>query len=231
MEHILQLSKKENMKNKSIDYRLILSYYMSMDNLKIIIGENLSELRKEKKLTQLELADKFGYSDKAISKWEKGDTLPDIETLSDLCDFYGVTLDYLTHENEDREQFRSQNKKQEGINKITIICLLVSLVWMLATIIYVYSLISTEASNPFHNYWLVFLWAIPLSCLVVIGMNRIYYRKKVIYFWCFSTLVWTAITCFFLQFIEFMPWPLFILGIPMQISLILWLGIKPRVKK
>ena len=66
-----------------------------MDDLKIIIGKNLSSLRKARKLTQLELAEKLNYSDKAVSKWEKGATTPDIETLKQLCDFYGVTLDYL----------------------------------------------------------------------------------------------------------------------------------------
>ena len=69
-----------------------------MKEIREIVSENLTELRKEKKLTQLELAEKINYSDKAVSKWENGDTLPDIETLQKLCDFYGVTLDYLTHE-------------------------------------------------------------------------------------------------------------------------------------
>ena len=66
-----------------------------MNDLRSIIGNNLSSLRKNKKLTQLELAEKMGYSDKAVSKWEKGDTLPDIETLYQLCNFYQVTLDFL----------------------------------------------------------------------------------------------------------------------------------------
>ena len=52
-----------------------------MEELKSIIGENLASLRKEKKLTQAELAERFNYTDKAISKWEKGETSPDIETL------------------------------------------------------------------------------------------------------------------------------------------------------
>ena len=51
-----------------------------MESLRKIIGSNLAELRKERKITQLELAEMFGYAAKAISKWEKGDTLPDVET-------------------------------------------------------------------------------------------------------------------------------------------------------
>ena len=66
--------------------------------LKLIIAQNLVELRKNKGLTQIQLAEKFGYSDKAVSKWEHGEAVPDIETLAKLVDYYGVTLDYLTHE-------------------------------------------------------------------------------------------------------------------------------------
>ena len=69
-----------------------------MDDLRKLIGKNLTELRKRKGLTQLKLAEMFNYTDRAVSKWESGETLPDVEVLYNLCEFYGVTLDYLTHE-------------------------------------------------------------------------------------------------------------------------------------
>ena len=68
------------------------------NQLRNTIAKNLANLRKNKKLTQAELAQKFGYSDKAVSKWETGETLPDIEILYSLCTFYDVSLDFLTHE-------------------------------------------------------------------------------------------------------------------------------------
>ena len=52
-----------------------------MEELKKIVGQNLTLLRKEKKMTQLEIAELFNYSDKAVSKWENGDTLLELETL------------------------------------------------------------------------------------------------------------------------------------------------------
>ena len=75
-----------------------------MEDIKLIIGKNLAELRKRKKYTQLDLANILQYSDKAISKWEKGDSLPDIEVLYNICNLYGVTLDYLTHEGNYKEK-------------------------------------------------------------------------------------------------------------------------------
>jgi transcriptional regulator with XRE-family HTH domain len=200
-----------------------------MENLKFIIGENLAELRKNAKLTQLELAEKFGYSDKAISKWEKGITLPDIETLSNLCDFYGVTLDYLTHVGNAREDFRKNTSNDDDRNLIITTCLLVSFVWILATIIYVYILISPWTSGL--NYWLIFVWAVPASSLVVAGVNRTHKRNKTIYFWCHSIFIWSLLAGFYLQFIDFNIWPLFILGVPIELSLLLWLNVKPKNKR
>ena len=66
-----------------------------MENVKAIIAKNLVELRKSKRMTQQELAEKLNYSDKAISRWEHAETLPDIETLCRICDIYGVSFEYL----------------------------------------------------------------------------------------------------------------------------------------
>ena len=52
-----------------------------MKELREIIGENLTELRKQKGYTQISLAEKLNYSDKAISKWENGSSLPPIDIL------------------------------------------------------------------------------------------------------------------------------------------------------
>ena len=59
-----------------------------MDNIKEIVRENLVMLRKAHKLTQIELSQKIGYSDKAISRWETGEVTPDIETLNNLAELY-----------------------------------------------------------------------------------------------------------------------------------------------
>ena len=55
-----------------------------MDNLNYIVSKNLSDLRKRNGLTQAELAEKLNYSDKAVSKWEKGESLPGVEVLYKL---------------------------------------------------------------------------------------------------------------------------------------------------
>ena len=58
----------------------------------IKIGKFIQLLRKDKNLTQAELANRIGVSDRAISKWENGRGLPDYEYISDLCDELGITF-------------------------------------------------------------------------------------------------------------------------------------------
>ena len=58
-------------------------------------GAFIAELRKEKGLTQAQLAERFGLSNKAVSKWETGKSLPDASIMIDLCDFLGITVNEL----------------------------------------------------------------------------------------------------------------------------------------
>ena len=56
------------------------------------IGKLIAECRKEKKMTQVELADKLSVTDKSVSKWENGKCLPDVSLYRDLCNILGITL-------------------------------------------------------------------------------------------------------------------------------------------
>ena len=64
-----------------------------MDQLKI--GRFIAECRKQTKLTQLQLADKLGITDKAISKWERGIAMPDTSLMLELCDILGISVNEL----------------------------------------------------------------------------------------------------------------------------------------
>lgn len=58
-------------------------------------GEMISSLRKEKGMTQLELAEKMGVTDKAVSKWERNLSFPDVSSLPRLAEIFGITVDEL----------------------------------------------------------------------------------------------------------------------------------------
>ena len=197
-----------------------------MESLKKTVGENLANLRKEKKLTQLELAEKFNYSDKAVSKWETGETLPELDVIYQLCEFYGVTLDYLTHEGnkEEKKQYVKDNTADK--NNIAITCLIASVVWMIATIIFVYLLVINSLT-----YWPVFVWGVPLTSIVLLFNNRVVYQNRTFKFVALSVFVWGLIASVFVTVLYHtsqLIWPLFIVGIPMQTSLSLWYVSKKR---
>ena len=75
-----------------------------MADIRGIIAENIAALRKSARLTQAELAERLNYSDKAISKWERGDSIPDVIVLSELASLFSVTVDYFLHEHPGDEQ-------------------------------------------------------------------------------------------------------------------------------
>ena len=64
-----------------------------MDQLKI--GKFIAECRKQKNLTQMQLAEKLGITDKAISKWERSIAMPDTSIMLELCDILGISVNEL----------------------------------------------------------------------------------------------------------------------------------------
>ena len=73
------------------------------------IGRFICEHRKEKGLTQAQLAEKFGISNRAVSKWENGKSLPDASIMINLCNFLGITVnELLTGERISMEDYKEK---------------------------------------------------------------------------------------------------------------------------
>ena len=144
---------------------------MLMEDIKNIIANNLVTLRKKHNLTQNELAEKLNYSDNTISRWEKAEITPSVETLQQIGEVYGVPIEYLLKEQAVKKV--EANAKLMKIKKLSTILLCVSLVWFAAIITFFYSQTFFN-----RNVWIVFVWAVPLSCLVLLSFNR-YVNNKV----------------------------------------------------
>lgn len=191
-----------------------------MQELNKIVGDNLSALRKEKGLTQLSLAEKFNYTDKSVSKWEKGESLPSIEVLKQLADFYGVTLDYLTEVKHVNTKLKN-HKIVPRTNKIVVTLLSIGALWLLATIFFVAFKIFTE-----HILWIAFIWAVPLSFVLAVIFSSIWGKKYLPIM--LSLLLWTLLVAIYLQFLYANLWPIFLLGIPGQFVIILCFTVKKK---
>lgn len=195
-----------------------------MNNVKDIIAQNLTKLRTANNLTQSELAEKLNYTDKSISKWEHGDATPPIDVLKEIADLYGVSLDFLVTENPNDAYVKKHEQNENNPNKIIITLLAVSLVWLVAVILYVYgSLLANE------NLWILFVASIPASSIVLIVFNGIWGKRKYT-FVLVSILSWSALTTIYLIFLPYSPWAIFLLGVPLQIGTILWSQLKKNKK-
>ena len=79
-----------------------------MDQLKI--GKFIADCRKQKNLTQMQLAEKIGITDKAISKWERGIAMPDSSIMLELCDILGISVNELLS----GEKINMKNNEQKN---------------------------------------------------------------------------------------------------------------------
>lgn len=154
---------------------------LSMEELEKTVGRNLAALRKARNLTQGQVGERFNYTDKSISKWEHGEALPDVKTLSQLADFYGVTLDFLVHEASE-EVLREKGRKDPRDvkrNQLIITLLAVTFIWSLAAVVFAGAWVLEAEWQPA----LAFAWALPLTMVSLWWSNRKWgkfrYRKYI----------------------------------------------------
>lgn len=201
-----------------------------MKDLRDIVAKNIATLRTEAGLTQLKLAEKLNYSDKAVSKWERGESVPDIFMLKEIADTFGVTVDYLLTEEHNEEQIKNEkDKRVMGKNRILITFLATSLVWLIATAAFV--ILNIAAPEALLRGWMMFIYAIPASAIVVLVFNSIWGRVKLNYL-IISLLVWALILSAYMTVLTLLThnmWLLFILGIPAQVIIVFWSGITGKV--
>lgn len=190
-----------------------------MENINEIIGNNIKELRKFNKLTQFDLAEQLNYSNKTISRWESGDIIPDVQTLNKLSEFFNVPLSSLFEPDLINKRKLSKKYRFQLGNKLTIALLFILCVWLMATVIFVHSMLTYNV-----NYWQIFVWAVPASALVGLIFNHKWGRKS-FNFLIISIFNWTLITSIFVSAFNYTFWMLYLIGIPVQIGILLWANI------
>lgn len=199
-----------------------------MEDIKSIIAENIVSLRKKSGMTQIELAEKLNYSDKAISKWERGESVPDISVLKNIADLFGVTVDYLIssdHGDEEISSGEDESLREERLKKKKrthgmITGMSVLLVWLVAFLIFVPIDIATK---DVVAHWLAFVFAVPVSMLVWLIFNALWFNRRRNYL-IISLMVWTLICAIHLSVWVggYNIWQFYLLGIPGQLIIILW---------
>lgn len=196
------------------------------DLIKQNIAKNLVYYRKINNLTQIQLAEKLSYSDKAISKWERGESVPDIFTLKKIATLFRINVDDLLKEKTKRRQFIYKNK-------LIVSLMSVGLVWLVATSAYmIISIVSESLSSPINNLWLVWIYATLASFIVAFIFAKIW-GKRWHRFFLVSGIVLSASAIIFLHLLlanvpsSWLVWCVF--G-PLEILVILWYLINKKKK-
>lgn len=189
------------------------------NDIKTTVASNLIALRKSKGLTQADVANALNYSDKSVSKWEHADSLPDISILSALADMYGVTLDYLTHEDaEEQLAYVNGKHKPDRERQLTIEILAVTIILLCSTVAFVYGYCFREVQ---YIFWQAYLWAIPASSILLLYFNRVWHKNILASIILKSILLWSLLLCIYLQFFDYKLWMIFIIGVPIEVIFIL----------
>ncbi len=202
---------------------------MEDEKLKHQIGANITAYRKQAGWTQAGMAERLNYSDKAVSKWERGESVPDVLTLAAMARELGVTVnDLLADPNALPER---QGAVQQAVgravektlkrkaNKSIILGLCSILVWFVALLAYV-----VVATLGISNSWLAFIYAIPVNAIVMLSLRSAWhdYRWNRILI---SLIMWGTLLSLYMSLLillHFNAWRIFLLGVPGQAAILLW---------
>jgi len=201
---------------------------MDSEKLKNQIGSNIAAYRKRAGLTQAGLAEQLNYSDKAVSKWERGESMPDVLTLVQLAELFETSLDELTADPNALPENGSAVQKTMGkvvektlkrkADKRIILSLSSILVWFVALLIFV---VLTSVNVPYG--WLAFIFAIPSDAIVMLSLRSAWrdfrWNRALI-----SVIMWGSLLFLFTTLAIFIKpfWLIFLLGIPGQAAILLW---------
>lgn len=209
---------------------------MNDEKLKNQLGANIVMYRKQNGLTQVGLAEKLNYSDKAVSKWERGESVPDVLTLVQLAELFGITVnDLLTDpdalpEDVGKVELAMERAVEKATknraNKRSIMGLASLCVWFVALLLFV-----VVSSLDVPKSWMAFAYAVPADAIVRLSLLsawRDFRWNK----WLVSAIVWGGILSLYLTLLIFFNaniWKIFLLGIPGQLAVLLAFRIKaPR---
>jgi len=197
-----------------------------MKDIKPIIAKNILELRQANGMTQFDLAEKLNYSDKAISKWERGESCPDISVLLQISDMFSVPPVSLVREESTKEQLKAESKKVHRYNRSMITGISILLVVLVALFVFVVITLSVAEAKL---QWLSFLYAVPTIMIVWLIMNSIWFNRRRNYM-IISLLMWSLLAATHISFLTagVNIWLIYLLGIPGQIIILLWSMIKKK---
>lgn len=219
---------------------------MTNEELKFTVGSSIARLRRERGLTQAELAERISYSDKAVSKWERGESLPDVLTLLNLARHLGTDLNTLTGtapepvipepvipepapapeppaEPPKKTRSRRYTADRSVIQKLCSI-----LVWVVA--LFLYMILDAFGVK---NLWLLFVAAVPANAIVLLSLRsawRYFGWNRIL----ISVILWGTLLTLYLLLLTVSKvnvWRILPMGLLGQAAILLWFKMFRPVKE
>lgn len=196
-----------------------------MNNEIKIVADNLVYYRKASGYTQLEIAEKLNYSDKSISKWERGEGTPDIFVMKALATLYGISID----------DFFIVEKTKPVINRkrkhwyITGLSIALDLIVAALS----FTILMIVIPNVFP-WWLFFIYALLIAFIITTVFSSVW-KKQEYQLISISGIIWSTCLAAFLTIQMISPmdytWLIFIAGIPIEALEILWYFLRKSNRK
>ena len=196
---------------------------MQIEELRLISAANLIGLRTNKGLTQAELGAQLGYSDKNVSKWERGEALPDAYVLTRLAEIFGVSVDYILTAHDETEAHAGMPVENDtpvvSAGVIIAIAVLSVITSALAAFVILWLMGTIE--------WRIFLVGISLSLLCALVLDCVFYKGKGLKYIVAAFVLSLFVLGFFIK-PGYKPWQLFLIAVPA--IAIVFLAFRIRIK-
>lgn len=195
---------------------------MSEQELRELVAKNLTAYRRRRGITQAQLAEQLNYSDKSVSKWERGEGLPDVFVLTQIAAFYGVTVDDLLSDRAPRPSAFSVRRKH-----LLITLLSTGLVWLVAVVcFFLLEIIAPDLTRS----WLTFLFALPPSAIVLLVFSALW-SGLLAQCGAVSALVWSIALCLDVALTLPNMYLIYVVAGVLQVLVILWFFLRRNVKR
>ncbi len=200
---------------------------MTMEELRLIVAGKLIKLRQQAGMTQAELGEKLNYSDKTVSKWERGESMPDAFVLTQLAKIYGVTVDGLLSEQEPwqdpiRKEREAEKAAAPKFSSTVVTMVAIAGIWTMAVLLFVIIWLVHD-----RLLWLIFATAVPVSLVTLLVLNSVWNKGRHN-----MIIVMLLVACVFALVYLFLlpanPWQLFLVLIPAELVVVLSFHIRKR---
>ena len=197
---------------------------MQLAELKLVTAGNLIQLRTSHGMTQAELGAKLNYSDKTISKWERGEAIPDAYVLTQLAELFGVTVDSLLSPPDQWRPPEPERKQEYSYSVDVIIAIAVISVWTLALTAFVALWLAHLIR------WKIFAVALPVSVLTYLVLICMFGRTKHLKY-VVAVFVLSLFIAVYLLFAHANPWQIFLIAILAEVLVFLSFRVRRRPPK